>query len=160
MKKRDARHPKDRAGTPVPPNFDVLIEIRPEIGLLCTPMYRSGGFAAARLSVPPEIRAREEDGKIHVEKSAAPAKNLQSAQQGFRRQGGEGLQKVLIHLRGRVFTYAMDLSRSEPYVRAAASRSHRYYLPVWCGAQPLDAGCKRLGVPAQILDEPGQAEAW
>lgn len=145
-----------------PPTFDVLIEIQTRDRVAVHADVSAAVDSLLRgYPLPPEIRAREEDGKIHVEKAAAPAKNLQSAQQGFRRQGGEGLPKgAQTSFEAGYSQYAMDLSRPEPYgARGSVSLTPIRIYPYGVARNRLMQAAKRLGVPAQILDEPGQAEA-
>ena len=100
-----------------PPTFDVLIEIQTRDRVAVHPDVAASVDALLRgYPLPPEIRSRDEHGKIHIEKPAAPARPPQVSQQGLRRQANEwdgqdsgvalrpsrpALAGVLAHIRSR-----------------------------------------------------------
>jgi hypothetical protein len=127
--------------------------VRPDVALAVDALLR--GYPA-----PPEVRSRV-DGEIRIERAPAPARAQGGGQQGYRRQGWE--------------TYSPEHARQEQEVdylpsgsemganggRGGRERSPvptmRIY-PYGVARNRLTQAAKRLGVPALIVDEAGQAD--
>jgi hypothetical protein len=144
-----------------PPTFDVLIEIQSRDRLVVRPDVAMAVDALLRsYPAPPEVRSRV-DGEIRIERAPAPARAQGSGQQGYRRQGWE--------------VYSSDQARqeqeadylpigSEPGTNGARAGRERSPVPTMriypygVARNRLTQAAKRLGVPALIVDEAGQAD--
>ena len=145
-----------------PPTFDMLIEIQTRDRIA---VHQDVGDAVDALlrgyPLPPEIRSRETDGEIRIERTQAVMRGTSTP--GFRRQGNGG--------------NAPDYARPQP--RAAFGRSgqptdYQDETPVPLEARPnhkairiypygvarnrMAQAAKRLGVPAIMVDDVGQAD--
>jgi stage III sporulation protein SpoIIIAA len=151
-----------------PPTFDVLIEIQTRDRVAVHPDVAASVDALLRgYPLPPEVRSRDEHGKIHVEKAATPARAPQVSQQGLRRQANEwdGQERRLTQ--ESRFTQAEPGNGGggpRPYpVEAPARRDHSSLQTVRIYAygvarNRLIQAAKRLNVPAVIVNEAGDAE--
>jgi stage III sporulation protein SpoIIIAA len=147
-----------------PPTFDVLIEIQTRDRLAIHPDVAASVDAMLRgYPLQPEIRSRDEQGEIHIERAPTPARTSQIPQQGFRRQNG-GMTADHAEGRSRMLANHPGASRS-PYPESSEvggrERSKiqptRIY-PYGVARNRLMQAAKRLGVPAIIVNESGEAE--
>jgi hypothetical protein len=144
-----------------PPTFDVLIEIQTRERLA---VHQDVAVAVDSLlreyPLPPEIRTRDAEGNIHIERPAPPAKAPRTGSQGYRRQGnGE----------------TADESRRQTPVEAEVrfSRNRAVDFPVSREQNPLQTvriypygvarnrllqAAKRLGAPIVVAKTPGDAD--
>jgi stage III sporulation protein SpoIIIAA len=145
-----------------PPTFDVLIEIQTRDRLAVHPDVAAAVDALLRgYPLPPEIRSRVDGGEIRIERAPAPSRPSTSAQQGYRRQGGEGQRE-----RERP-NYTAERSEATPNERSAGDavpphdrselQTQRIY-PYGVARNRLSQAARRLGVPALIVNEAGEAD--
>jgi stage III sporulation protein SpoIIIAA len=147
-----------------PPTFDVLIEIQTRDRLAIHPDVAASVDAMLRgYPLQPEVRSRDERGEIHIERASAPVRTSQIPQQGFRRQnGGAGGEHA--EGRSRMLANHPGASRS-PYPESSEfggrernkMQPMRIY-PYGVARNRLMQAAKRLGVPAIIVNESGEAE--
>jgi stage III sporulation protein SpoIIIAA len=150
-----------------PPTFDVLIEIQTRDCVAVHPDVAAAVDALLRgYPLPPELRSRV-DEEIRIERAPAPARAQGSGQQGYRRQndntpGREGSPDYynIRSDRSNVGPVAPNAPRSEAPARSGRERAQtmRIY-PYGVARNRLSQAARRLGVPAVIVDEPGQADA-
>jgi hypothetical protein len=152
-----------------PPPFDVLIEIQNRDTFAIHPDVAEAVDSVLRgYPLPPEIRVRDESGGFHVEKAAiAPGVfATQSRSSAGRRVGNGGgpdrtAQERSLYSRqdeqtegeGRSARYSADSFAAG----TAALQTIRVY-PYGVARNRLTQAAKRLGVPAMIVNEPGEAE--
>ncbi len=152
-----------------PPTFDVLIEIQNRDTFAIHPDVAEAVDSVLRgYPLPPEIRVRDESGGFHVEKAAiAPGVfATQSRSSAGRRVGNGGgpdrnAQERSLYSRqdeqtegeGRSARYSADSFAAG----TAALQTIRVY-PYGVARNRLTQAAKRLGVPAMIVNEPGEAE--
>ncbi len=139
-----------------PPTFDVLIEIQTRDRLAIQQDVAASVDALLRgYPLPPEIRARDELGNIHIEKAPPMVKTFstrQSTQQGYRRQ-----------LNG----YDNKTTPPEPEVTSlelSPSTENQESLPTvkvypyGVARNRLSQAARRLGVPIMLVNESSQAD--
>jgi stage III sporulation protein SpoIIIAA len=138
------------------PTFDVLIEIQTRDRVSVHGDVAEAVDSLLRgYPLPPEVRSRDEDGKIRTEKGPAPVAVRQTGQQtqGFRRQGNGGRARPEPASETRQAT-------AEPG-RAAGMESPiqtvRIY-PYGVARNRLMQAAKRLSVPVLVVDEPSEAD--
>jgi stage III sporulation protein SpoIIIAA len=145
-----------------PPTFDVLIEIQTRDRLA---VHRDVADAVDALlrgyPLSPELRYRDENEEIHIEKVASSVR-VRPSQQGLRRQAndsgqehprspaesitGEGIEKP-------VYPPTQE-TQSEERARLQPVRVYPYGV----ARNRLVQATKRLGVPAVVVDEVGEAD--
>ncbi|HLF90497.1 MAG TPA: R3H domain-containing nucleic acid-binding protein [Anaerolineales bacterium] len=137
-----------------PPTFDVLIEIQTRDRLAIHHDVADAVDSLLRGNpIPPEIRFRDAGGQIHIEKaSTAPRPSGRDAQ-GFRRQAN-GHQFDIPSL--PPFVEQLE-SKIEASSRRAKISTVRIY-PYGVARNRLAQASKRLGVPALITREVGEAD--
>ncbi len=142
-----------------PPTFDVLIEIQTRDRLAVHPDVAEAVDALLRgYPLPPEIRSRSLTGEITIEKAPMPRPQAASSQ-GLRRQGPEPRPERSRRAPDEQVPFFAD--ESYPPGTAASGRSLspvRIY-PYGVARNRLLQAARRLGVPAVILNEPGEADA-
>ncbi len=133
-----------------PPTFDVLIEIQTRDRFAVHADIMASVDALLRgFPLPPEIRTRDADGQIRIEKAAPTPKSRVEAREvkPSRRAGRTPGSST-----GR-----QPVAPSEP-VPGAALQTVRVY-PLGVARNRLMQAAKRLGVPAIIVREPSEADA-
>jgi stage III sporulation protein SpoIIIAA len=146
-----------------PPTFDMLIEIQTRDRLA---IHQDVGDAVDSLlrgyPLPPEIRSRDSEGEIKIERAAAPRRG--AAAQGFRRQGnGDGkpdtsrTQPRSTYARGSSPDDQDEAPSPAPAGDRAGQKAIRVY-PYGVARNRLAQASKRLGVPAIMVDDVGQAD--
>ncbi len=144
-----------------PPTFDVLIEIQHRDRLAVHSDVAAAVDALLRgYPLPPEIRSRDARGGIQIEKAAAPPRPQSNAQQGYRRQSADNNQERRPAQRNQEFQPGV-VERLAP--DGQANRSHNAIQPIriypyGVARNRLVQAAKRLGVPALIVKEAGEAE--
>jgi len=134
-----------------PPTFDVLIEIQERDRVAVHVDVAEAVDALLRgYPLPPEIRYRDEKGNIQMEKTSA-APHVPLAQQGLRRQTAS--QPERIGREERVGAAEVDFSSGEK----TRLRPVRVY-PYGVARNRLLQAARRLSVPAQVVDTPGEAD--
>lgn len=148
-----------------PPTFDVLIEIQTRDRLAVhTDVGESVDSLLRGYPLPPELRYRDDEGEIRIDRSPKPAR-IGQASQGFRRQGNGGLPE---RERGRGYEQPVsarvgqqgDGGRQDE-TAAAEARGQQVAIRVYpygVARNRLMQASKRLGVPAVIVDDVGQAD--
>jgi len=154
-----------------PPTFDVLIEIKERDYLVIHPDVSAAVDALVRGYPPqPEIRYRDADEKVHVEKPSVPTLPARpgSTAQGLRRTGIEGNgfppQSSRQPGRGQQPVRERGLSMGAPFERSEAAPEHlprlqpvRIY-PYGVARNRLVQAAKRLGVPVVVMRDLADAE--
>jgi stage III sporulation protein SpoIIIAA len=146
-----------------PPTFDMLIEIQTRDRLA---IHQDVGDAVDSLlrgyPLPPEIRSRDSEGEIKIERAAAPRRG--AAAQGFRRQGnGDGkpdtsrTQPRSTYARGSTPGDQDEAPSPAPSSDRSGQKAIRVY-PYGVARNRLAQASKRLGVPAIMVDDVGQAD--
>ena len=144
-----------------PPTFDVLVEIQ-QRDRLAVHMDLAGSVDALLRGypLPPEVRARDAEGQIHIETAAAV--NRSRPDSDFLIENGEHRRRTASR-QGVAPTEAAPLGpplRPDPGPRFEAPHSplqtvHIY--PYGVAQNRLMQAAKRLGVPAVVVKDPGQA---
>jgi stage III sporulation protein SpoIIIAA len=140
-----------------PSTFDVLIEIQTRDRLAVHLDVGSSVDALLRgYPLPPEIRARDEEGHIQIEKAAPSPRPFQQGQQGLRRQQIEG---------GRAYPPQADPGayegENESAAEARPARTPLQTVRVYAygvARNRLGQAARRLSVPVVLADDPGQAD--
>jgi stage III sporulation protein SpoIIIAA len=137
-----------------PPTFDVLIEILERDAVAVHDDVSQAVDAHVRgYPIPPEIRRRNENGEIHIEK-AALQKNPQSnlpTNSGFRRMTSSASRSQLMEIQEEVFV-------PETYEgRAPLKKVHIY--PFGVARNRLSQAAKRLNVPVILVRTLEEADA-
>lgn len=138
------------------PTFDVLIEIQTRDRLAVHLDVAEAVDSLLRgYPLPPEIRAREEDGKIRVERAQAPAPPRAALQtQGFRRKSNGGQQDARPSVESRPLSApgAPETSQKEEPLPTI-----RIY-PYGAARNRLMQAAKRLGVPVLVVRDVSEAD--
>ena len=141
-----------------PPTFDVLVEIQTRDRFAVhTDIMGSVDALLRGFPLPPEIRTRDEDGKIKIEKAAPSV--------GSKLDAKETTKTVR---RGRPAAAASELlsptparvadESSKPITGAIAMKAVRIY-PYGVARNRLQQAAKRFGVPAIIVRDVDEADA-
>ncbi len=143
------------------PTFDVLIEIQTRDRLAVHADVAAAVDALLRgYPLPPEIRSRDENGKIRIE-HPSPAAHVAVSQTGFRRMSN-GSQPEHGRSSRRVPANGQDQLEEQPVEtgQGEAREPHkpvRVY-PYGVARNRLTQAAKRLGVPVVIIDDAGEAD--
>jgi stage III sporulation protein SpoIIIAA len=144
-----------------PPTFDVLIEIQTRDRLAVHPDVAAAVDALLRgYPLPPEIRSRVNGGEIRIERTPAPARPPSSTQQGYRRQGSESLHERPAYQAERADASDNNGRASGEFAQArdrSNLQTQRIY-PYGVARNRLSQAARRLGVPALIVNEAGDAD--
>jgi stage III sporulation protein SpoIIIAA len=145
-----------------PPTFDVLIEIQNRDRFAVHMDIMAAVDALLRgFPLPAEIRMRDEDGQIKIEKAATtPVSRIETNGKTVRR-GREPFERMQDRTQGRpveapekpVLTSQLDSSTSRGSLQTV-----RIY-PYGVARNRLMQASKRLGVPAIVVREPEEADA-
>ena len=155
-----------------PPTFDVLVEMQDRDRVAIQADVSAAVDALVRGNpLPPEIRYRNETGKISVEKPPVPAVvNRQPAQQqsGFRRSGTglsipasspgsqrETFNPTAMQPEPLPVEFSTEVARSQ---RMASMQPIRIY-PYGVARNRLMQSAKRMGVPAVVVKDLTEADA-
>jgi stage III sporulation protein SpoIIIAA len=144
-----------------PPTFDVLVEIQ-QRDRLAVHMDLAGSVDSLLrgFPLPPEVRARDAEGQIHIEKSAGAARARPDSD--FLIENGERRRRPTS--RGSASATgnaaAVPLGRPEAGPRFEAPHSPLQTVTIYpygVAQNRLMQAAKRLGVPAVVVKDPGQA---
>ncbi len=141
-----------------PPTFDQLIEIQTRDRMAVHADVAAAVDALLRgYPLPPEVRWRDAEGQIHIEKAPAAPRPTGRDPQGFRRQGN-GHQVTELDPSGRYPQESSFLRQSE-FSRNPdqPSKTVRIY-PYGVARNRLMQAIKRLRVPAVVIREAGEAD--
>jgi len=144
-----------------PPTFDVLVEIQTRDRLAVhTDVARAVDALLRGFPLPPESRSRI-DGDIRIEKAPAHPGAQGRGTQGYRRQDGERLQGYYGSQNGSGDRFSVSTSGQASWrtTRNRTSMPPMRIYPFGVARNRLAQAAKRLGVPAMIVDDPGEADA-
>ncbi len=138
------------------PTFDVLVEIQTRDRVAVHHDVAESVDALLRgYPLQPEIRTRTPDGKIITERAVIPLEMRQTTQsQGFRRQSNGGVQRPSPPPSPR---QPSANEKPQPIERETALQTTHIY-PYGVARNRLTQASKRLGVPAVVVNDVGQAE--
>jgi stage III sporulation protein SpoIIIAA len=157
-----------------PPTFDVLIEIQERNYLVVHPDVAEAVDILVRgFPLQPEIRYRDESDEIHIQKPVVPANN-RSASKGLRRSQGSNGDEPYAQIRAggnggvpytnfrpgdAVVQSGVEEQTDKTYSRNFASAQPVHINPYGVARNRLTQAAKRLGVPAIVVRDVGEAEA-
>jgi len=136
-----------------PPTFDVLVEIQQRDRLAVhMDISQSVDSLLRGYPLPPEIRSRDAEGRIQIEKAAAPKVRPEA---GFRIENQTGPRRSVPQTQpeGAFPVAAQPVARE---VTRTPLQTMRIY-PYGVAQNRLIQSAKRLGVPAIIVKDVGQA---
>jgi stage III sporulation protein SpoIIIAA len=142
-----------------PPTFDVLIEIQNRDRFAIHMDIMNAVDALLRgFPLPAEIRMRDVDGQIKIEKAAAvPVSRIETNGKTVRR-GREPFDPTQPRP-AEAPKGVGQVSQSEPASSSRASLQTIRIYPYGVARNRLMQAAKRLGVPALVVREPGEADA-
>ena len=138
-----------------PPTFDVLIEIQTRDRFAVHSDIMSSVDALLReVPLPPEIRMRDSEGKIQIEKTEAAAKRRPERLNGQK-------PDVKTPTRGRVPAPATEevSATSRPTTAIGSALQTVRVYPYGVARNRLQQAAKRLGVPAIVVRDVSEADA-
>ena len=144
-----------------PPTFDVLVEIQ-QRDRLAVHMDLAGSVDSLLrgFPLPPEVRARDAEGQIHIEKAAAASRGRPDSD--FLIENGERRRRPTSRGESPAVRSAPAAppGRPEPGPRFEAPHSPLQTVAIYpygVAQNRLMQAAKRLGVPALVVKDPGQA---
>lgn len=144
-----------------PPTFDMLIEIQTRDRLAVHLDVGNSVDALLRgYPIPPEIRYRDDNGEIHIERTSQPAKRGLRTQ-GFSRQPIEfGKDRSLPPDEGQIRAGEPSRAREDDQSQQSLStlKPVRVY-PYGVARNRLIQAAKYLGVPVVVVNQQEEAEA-
>ena len=142
-----------------PPTFDVLIEIQNRDRFAIHMDIMAAVDALLRgYPLPAEIRMRDEDGQIKIEKAvAAPTSRIETNGKSVRR-GREPFDQTRSRP-AEASEKPAQVPQSDPSIAARGSLQTVRIYPYGVARNRLMQAAKRLGVPALVVREPGEADA-
>ena len=138
-----------------PPTFDVLIEIQTRDRFAVhTDIMSSVDSLLREVPLPPEIRMRDPEGKIQIEKTETVAKQRPERVNGQRAD-------VKTPTRGRVPVPATEevLATARPATSIGSALQTVRVYPYGVARNRLQQAAKRLGVPAIVVRDVSEADA-
>ncbi|MEP0804830.1 MAG: AAA family ATPase [Chloroflexota bacterium] len=141
-----------------PPTFDVLIEIQNRDRFAVHLDIMASVDALLRgYPIPPEIRTRDEEGKIRIEKAEAVASSRVDAKETKPRRGRTALDQTPLKP-ASASEEPFATSRAVPASVGAGLQPVKVY-PYGVARNRLQQAAKRLGVPAIIVRDVDEADA-
>ena len=143
------------------PTFDVLIEIQNRDRMAVNPDVAASVDALLRgYPLPPEIRSRDDEGKINIERPAQLQRPAQAGQSGYRRQsnGSQGMERPRPAGEPAGLPVSRYPTEGQTMRERGSMKPIRIY-PYGVARNRLMQAAKRLGVPAIIVNEPGEADS-
>jgi hypothetical protein len=132
------------------PTFDVLIEIQARERLAVQPDVSDAVDAMLRgRAQTPELRYRDQEGEVRVESASMPRRRERREKSGYRRQ--TAVPTAEPHEEG-----ALPYSPTPPSM--PGSLSPMQIFPYGVARNRLRQAAKRLGVPANLVDEMEDAQ--
>ena len=154
-----------------PPTFDVLIEIQTRDRIAVHPdVAASVDFLLRGNALPPEIRSRDGEGQIHIERAPAPLRSAPRDPQGFLRQGVEPVaerqgagnrperQSAGLRSENLGLPDIESFTRQTQAIAADESLSPVRVYPYGVARNRLMQAAKRLRVPAIVIRDVGDAD--
>jgi stage III sporulation protein SpoIIIAA len=145
-----------------PPTFDMLIEIQTRDRLAVHQDVADAVDALLRgYPLPPEIRSRQPDGEIKIERT--PASIRSTSAPGFRRQANGSTASDYARSQPRATNIttghesAYQVEAPTPGEGRPTHKAIRIY-PYGVARNRMAQAAKRLGVPAIMVDDVGQAD--
>jgi stage III sporulation protein SpoIIIAA len=146
-----------------PPTFDMLVEIQERDRLA---LYQDVSEAVDNLVrgyiLAPEIRYRDENNEIHVEKPAAPHESRRSPANAMRSAGNMDTAPFQRHspgLNGPSERLSENGSISSQITKPATELAPIRIYPFGIARNRLIQAARRLGVPALVVKELNEAQA-
>lgn len=140
-----------------PPTFDVLIEIQTRDRLAVHADVAAAVDAMLRgYPLPPEIRSRDDDGKIHIQKAPFPVSAF-NTQSSFRRPVNSAAHEAPPAEPARMEAAADYAPETQPIPARAQLDTARIYA-YGVARNRLTQAARRLGVPVVVANEPAQAD--
>jgi stage III sporulation protein SpoIIIAA len=139
-----------------PPTFDVLVEIQERNRLaIHADVSQAVDSLLRSYPLPPEIRYRDENHKVHIEKGAAPVINPRQASmsQGMRRSTEIGAPIQSLRYSQEPQAYG-----SQPAVADHRKLQNIRIFPYGVARNRLEQAAKRLNVPAMVVRSPEEAD--
>jgi stage III sporulation protein SpoIIIAA len=141
-----------------PPTFDVLVEIQTRDRFAVHTDIMSSVDALLRgFPLPPEIRTRDEDGKIKIEK-AAPAVGSKLDAKETTKTVRRGRPAAAVSESPSPTSARVVDESAKPITGALAMKAIRIY-PYGVARNRLQQAAKRFGVPAVIVRDVDEADA-
>lgn len=139
-----------------PPTFDVLIEIQERDRLVVHQDVASAVDTMLRgFTLQPEIRYRDAEGQIHIQKQKAQTSQQQLASKGLKRSYPNGLFDPNGKTSSQISASAADLQKT---IVPPLSIKTLSIFPYGVARNRLEQSAKRLGVPVNLVNKPEQAE--
>lgn len=131
-----------------PPTFDVLIEIQERDRLVIHHDVASAVDSMLRgFILEPEVRYRDENGRIHTQKQRPTRDKNQAPSQGLKRTFPNGSK----------YEFKENPPSAEPDLAAPIPMKKVAIYPYGVARNRLEQSAKRLGVPAEIVKNIDQA---
>ena len=142
-----------------PPTFDVLIEIQNRDRFAVHMDIMAAVDALLRgYPLPAEIRMRDEDGQIKIEKAVAAQKSRIEANGKTVRRGREPIDQTRSRP-AEAPEKPAQVPQFDPSTTSRGSLQTVRIYPYGVARNRLMQAAKRLGVPALVVREPGEADA-
>jgi stage III sporulation protein SpoIIIAA len=142
-----------------PPTFDVLIEIQNRDRFAVHMDIMAAVDALLRgFPLPAEIRMRDEEGQIKIEKAVTAPKSRIETNGKTVRRGRESFERT----QGRPAEapeQPVPVPQLDPAIATRGSMQSIRVYPYGVARNRLMQAAKRLGVPAVVVREPGEADA-
>jgi stage III sporulation protein SpoIIIAA len=150
-----------------PPTFDVLIELQERDRLVVHPDVAAAVDTLVRgFPLQPEVRSRDANDEIHIEKAAKPAASAnRSPSQGTRRNYANGFEEQLsveqqpyTPSRSGTSKYERVVSESSDHSSPLGSRRTLRIYPFGVARNRLEQAAHHLGVPVQVCKNADDAD--
>ena len=137
-----------------PPTFDVLVEIQQRDRVAVhMDIAQSVDSLLRGYPLPPEIRSRDAEGRVQIEKAPSTAKSRPEA--GFRIENQSGPRRSIPQTQGEPAHLPVSQPVSREVTRTPMQTMRIY--PYGVAQNRLVQAAKRLGVPAIVVKDVGQA---
>lgn len=141
-----------------PPTFDVLIEIQTRDRLAVHADVAAAVDALLRgYPLPPEIRSRDDDGKIHIQKAPFPVSAF-NTQSSFRRPNSGAAHEAPPSEPVRMEAIADYTPETQPPPPDRGQLETVRIYAYGVARNRLTQAARRLGVPVVVANEPDQAD--
>lgn len=148
-----------------PPTFDVLVELQERDRLVVHPDVAAAVDTLVRgYPIQPEIRRRDTNGEIHIEKAPKPAAGNHSSSQGTRRSYSNGFEdqteegQPYASRRTPQPKYEQAVAVSYPASTPSSSRRTIRVFPYGVARNRLEQSARRLGVPVLVCKNVDEAD--